>query len=55
MDCIHDCKKCESKCCQSCKFFWWFEERQEYDCGIKGCWNKSKWVEFKMDTDKDKK
>lgn len=33
--------------CVACKFYAWDEERQEYVCDIKGCYENSKFVEWK--------
>ena len=32
--------------CVCCRFWKWFEERQEYGCEVKGCWEGSKFQAF---------
>ncbi len=32
--------------CPACRFWLWFEDRQEYRCSIKGCFEGSKYVEY---------
>lgn len=32
--------------CVACRFWRWFEDRQEYGCSIKGCWEGSKFIPF---------
>lgn len=32
--------------CPACKFYLWFDDRQEYRCSIKGRWEGSKFKEF---------
>lgn len=32
--------------CYGCEFYNWDAERKEYVCGIKGCYENSKFVEF---------
>ena len=34
--------------CLACKFWLWFEQERKYRCSIKGCWNGSKFVAFKV-------
>jgi hypothetical protein len=34
--------------CLSCKFWLWFEKEHGFRCSIKGCWNGSKFVEYKV-------
>lgn len=36
--------------CPACKFYLWFEDRHEYRCSIKGCWEGSKFKEFTIET-----
>lgn len=38
--------KKEDKSCEACRFWYWFEERQQYGCDIKGCWEKSKFQTY---------
>lgn len=39
-------KETDINTCVQCKHWGWFEEYQEYRCGIKGCWDGSKFKEF---------
>lgn len=32
--------------CHGCRFCWWFDEYQQYACGVKGCYENSKYVEY---------
>lgn len=34
------------KTCPACRFWLWFEDRSEYRCSIKGCFEYSKFIEY---------
>ena len=38
----------QNRKCLECKFCVWNEERHEYVCDIKGCYENNKFVEFKL-------
>ena len=38
--------------CLACRFCSWYEEYQEYKCDIKGCYENSKFIEYKCIFDK---
>ena len=39
----------QNRKCLECKFCVWDDERCEYVCDIKGCYENSKFVEFKLE------
>lgn len=46
--------------CPACKFYLWYEDRHEYRCSIKGCWEGSKFKAFTIENwmeelDRDRK
>ncbi len=34
--------------CFGCKFCLWYSDHHSYYCSIKGCWENSKYVEYKF-------